>query len=102
MPLAASTPEKGSPPSSYAAYGVVQGEPGAMARMAALTALRSFVILPGAALAGIRGPQLLKTAAYASVGISVLTLVLAALTTRKESGLDGFSGWKRVSRWQRP
>ena len=96
-----STPDKGSPPSSYAAYGVVQGEPGALGRLASLTAIRSFFIAPGAALAGVRGPELLKTAIYASLGITAFTLLLASATKRKDVGLDGFAGWKRVSRWQR-
>lgn len=41
-----------APPSSYAVTSLVRGEPGALLRVAGLTAVRSFFIAPGIYLAG--------------------------------------------------
>lgn len=76
-------PPNGSPPSSYAAYAVVHGEPEAWQRFAGLTALRTAVILPGIVLAGVPPGQRFKAAAYASVSISAFTLLIAVLDSRR-------------------
>jgi len=55
----ADTVPQGSPPSSYAAYAIVDGEPGSIVRFAGLTILRALLIAPGVALAGVRGKQLI-------------------------------------------
>lgn len=72
-------PANGSPPSSYAAYSVVRGEPESLRRFAGLTALRSAIIWPGLAVAGVPKGKRLKAAVYASIGISLFTLALAII-----------------------
>lgn len=94
-------PPSGSPPSSYAAYGVVQGEAGAIGRFAALTLLRSFVIAPGLIVAKVPEDKVWPASFAASVGVSALTLLLASMTQSKDRGRDRFAGWRRVSRWPR-
>ncbi len=77
----------GSPPTSYAAYGVVEGHPGALLRMGAFTLLRSMILAPGLALAGIRGRQLI----VGSLGGSLLMSTYAvgcALYSKMKSGPD--------------
>lgn len=66
---------EGSPPTSYAAYACINGEKGAYLKFGALTVLRSLLIAPGMALAGIRGPKLLYGALAASGAVSVSALV---------------------------
>jgi hypothetical protein len=70
---AANIPE-GSPPTSYAAYAVVTGERGALLRFAGFTLLRSLIIAPGVALAGVRGRQLVWGSLAASGVISAAAL----------------------------
>ena len=72
---AAESIPQGSPPSSYAAYAVVNGERGALLRFVGLTLLRGLIIAPGMALAGVKGKQLLLGAAAASGLISSSALV---------------------------
>jgi len=45
--------------------------------------MRSFVIAPGLAAAGVPREQLLKASLYASVGISAFTLLMAVAKTRR-------------------
>lgn len=73
----------GSPPTSYAAVGALTGEPGALLRFSALTALRSLIIAPGLAVAGVRGKQLLFGSLASSITISVSALIYAAAIAAK-------------------
>lgn len=77
-------PKKGSPPSSYAAYALVQGEPRGLVRFGALTGLRTFIIVPGLAAAGVPQDDLLKSSFFASLGISAFTLLVSAAEVRAE------------------
>ncbi len=70
----ADTLPKGSPPSSYAAYAVLDGERGALLRFLGLTVLRSLLIAPGVAIMGIRGKQLVLGSLAGSGVISVSAL----------------------------
>lgn len=70
----ADTVPQGSPPSSYAAYAVVRREPGALVRFTGLTVLRSLLIAPGMALAGVKGRPLLLGSLAASGVISLTAL----------------------------
>ena len=65
---------QGSPPSSYAAYAVINGDPGALLRFLGLTLLRGLIIAPGMAVAGVKGKQLLWGSAAASGLISFFAL----------------------------
>ena len=60
----------GSPPSSYAVAGVLEGKPGAWGQVALGTAQRAMFILPGLAIAGARGRALWLGAFLGSVGIT--------------------------------
>lgn len=68
-----------SPPSSYAVASVYEGDPGAWPRVATGTLTRAFFILPGLALAGIRGRNLIVGSALGSVGITVALFALYGL-----------------------
>jgi hypothetical protein len=74
VPLGAADVPQGSPPSSYAAHAVVQGERGALVRFAGLTVLRSLLIAPGMAVVGVRGRPLLLGSLAASGLISVAAI----------------------------
>jgi hypothetical protein len=70
----ADTVPQGSPPSSYAAYALAEGERGALLRFAGLTVLRALLIAPGVALAGARGQKLILGSLAGSAVISVAAL----------------------------
>ena len=70
----ADTVPQGSPPSSYAAYALVDGERGALLRFAGLTVLRALLIAPGVALAGARGQKLILGSLAGSAFISAAAL----------------------------
>lgn len=61
---------KNSPPSSYAIAAVIEGEKGGWPRTIGQTLQRSLFIAPGLALAGIKGPQLIKGSIYSSATIT--------------------------------
>lgn len=82
VPLAGDLPE-GSPPTSYAAHAALKGEPRALAAFAGLTLLRSLIIAPGLALAGIRGKTLVYGALAASGTISASALAYVFVHDRK-------------------
>lgn len=65
---------EGSPPTSYAAHAVLGGEPGAIIRFGALTILRSLLVAPGLAIAGIRGKPLLYGSLASSGMISAFAI----------------------------
>lgn len=65
----------GSPPTSYAAFACLTGEPGSIIRFSALTVLRSLIIAPGLIIAGVRGKQLVYGSLAASGVVSVSALV---------------------------
>lgn len=75
----------GSPPTSYAAYGVVTGQPGAILRMTAFTLLRSLILAPGLAIAGIRGRTLILSSVAGSVTMTSYALG-CALYSKWKSG----------------
>ena len=85
--LSGDLPE-GSPPTSYAAHAVLSGKGGALAAFAGLTLLRSLLIAPGLALAGIRGKQLLYGSLAGSGVISAVALgYVFTLDRRKKAEL---------------
>lgn len=73
-----------SPPSSYAVASVYEGDPGGWPKVATATLLRAFFVMPGLALAGIRGRKLVLGSIGGSVGI---TAALFALYGLKRSGV---------------
>lgn len=75
--------EDNAPPSSYAIADMIEGKPGSLSRVVKLTAVRSLFLVPGLYVAGVRGPTLLKGAAWGSVGLSLYLLGL--YTSRKRS-----------------
>lgn len=75
--------EAQAPPSSYAIADMIEGKPGALPRVAKLTALRSIFLVPGLFAAGIRGTMLLKGAGLGSVGLSLYLLGLYSLRKRR-------------------
>jgi len=83
----ADTIPEGSPPSSYAAYAVIEGEKGSVMRFAGLTLLRALLIAPGMALAGVQGRQLVLGSATGSGLISVAALGYAWFC-RKQQAAD--------------
>jgi hypothetical protein len=66
----------GSPPSTYAAYAAVTGEPGGWARVVGTTALRAGIIGAGLYVAGHR-QGLVRSSLYASAAIEVAVLLYA-------------------------
>jgi hypothetical protein len=70
----------GSPPSTYAIASMLNREPGAVGRVAALTIQRAIWIGLGLYLAGIRGSRVKRGALFAS---ATLTTVIAAGFIRK-------------------
>lgn len=68
-----------SPPSSYAVAAVLEGEPFAVARVVGATAVRSAFIVPGLALAGVRGRHLLWGAVLGATGITAALFALYGL-----------------------
>lgn len=75
--------EAQAPPSSYAIADMIEGNPGALPRVAKLTALRSIFLIPGLYMAGIRGTMLLKGAGLGSVSLSLYLLGLYSLRKRR-------------------
>lgn len=84
VPLGADTAHipAGSPPTSYAAHAVVTGQSGALLRFVGFTLLRSLLIAPGIAIAGIRGKQLLWGSLAASGAISAASLGYAYVSRK--------------------
>jgi len=83
----AATLPKGSPPSSYAAYAVLDGEKGAIIRFAGLTILRSLLIAPGVAIMGIRGKQLVL-GSLAGSGVISLSALGYVWYSRKQAAAE--------------
>lgn len=67
--------ERGSPPSSYCALAVVEGQPGAIPRFLLATLLRSLIIAPGLFAVGIPPKQVAFGALAASTSISGVLLL---------------------------
>lgn len=67
--------ERGSPPSSYCALAVVEGQPGAIPKFILATALRSLIIAPGIFAVGVRGKQAILGSLAASSCISGVLLL---------------------------
>ena len=80
----ADTVPQGSPPSSYAAYALVDGERGAVLRFAGLTLLRALLIAPGIALAGVRGQRLILGSLAGSGFISMAAVGYAFVSKRQQ------------------
>jgi len=83
VPLSGGIPE-GSPPTSYAAHAVLQGNRGSILAFAGLTLLRSLLLAPGLALAGIRGKKLLYGSLAGSGVISGVALAYVFMLDRKK------------------
>jgi hypothetical protein len=66
----------GSPPTSYAIAGSLNGERGANFQVVKGMLTRTLVMMPGMALAGIRGKELLLGSLLGSVGISASLFAL--------------------------
>jgi hypothetical protein len=77
-----------SPPSSYAVAAVYEGDPSGWPKVVTATALRTGFVLPGLALAGIRGRQLLLGSLLGSVGITAALFILYGV---KRSGYMNWS-----------
>jgi len=58
---------------------VLEGEPGAVVRVITATAIRAAFILPGLALAGVRGRKLFVGAALGSTSITSALFILYGL-----------------------
>lgn len=74
--------ERGSPPSTYAILALLEGEPGALGRVAVGTAQRMVLIAPGLWLAGFRGRDLLAGTAAASASVTLGLIAYYALNRR--------------------
>jgi hypothetical protein len=81
--LSGDLPE-GSPPTSYAAHAVLQGNRGSVLAFAGLTLLRSLLIAPGLAIAGIRGKKLFYGSLAGSGVISGVALAYVYMLDRKK------------------
>lgn len=79
------TVPQGSPPSSYAAYALVDGERGAVLRFTGLTLLRALLIAPGVALAGVRGQKLILGSLAGSAVISVAAVGYAFVSKKQQT-----------------
>ena len=63
--------ERAAPPSVYAVQAFLEGQDGALFRMAKATAMRTVVIAPGLYVAGLRGRDLVRATAYSALSITV-------------------------------
>lgn len=75
--------EPGSPPTSYAVAGVLNGEPGAWGRVAWGVLERSVFIAPGLYLAGVRGKTLATGSLLASASITTWLFALYGIRRRE-------------------
>jgi len=82
-------PAIGAPPTDYAIYALVRGEPRALQRVAGLTLVRACLIAPGLYVAGIRGRKLVTQSLAASVGVSALLTAWYALRARDAVTVPG-------------
>lgn len=62
--------ERAAPPSVYAVQAFLEGQNGAVLRMAKATAMRTIVIAPGLYVAGLRGKDLVRATAYSAMSIT--------------------------------
>lgn len=83
VPMYTGVVPEGSPPTSYAAYATLNGDKGSMLKFAGLTILRSLLIAPGMAIAGVRGKQLLWGSLAASGFVSMSALVYCYALAQK-------------------
>jgi hypothetical protein len=67
--------ERGSPPSTYCALALVEGQPGAVWRFMGAWLGRCFFIAPGLALAGYKGKELAIASMAASASISTVLIL---------------------------
>jgi hypothetical protein len=75
--------ETGAPPSKYAVASLLDGEPGALGRVASSTVKRMLLIAPGLWLAGFRDRELVKGTVSASVSITVGLIVYYAVKANR-------------------
>lgn len=71
------------PPSTYAIDDLVEGRPGGLFRTVTLTALRTLIIYPGVAVAGVPRPLAWKASVYASVSITLGMMLLKSLESKE-------------------
>lgn len=83
LELAADPLPAGSPPSTYAAYAAVTGEPGGWTRAAGTMLLRSSIIGAGLYLSGQR-QRVLRSALFSSAAVEVAVLLYAWNVARKQ------------------
>jgi hypothetical protein len=81
LTLADSLPT-GSPPSTYAAYAAVTGEPGGWQRVIGTTVLRAGIISAGLYAAGQRR-RVFRSALYGSAAIEVFVLGYAFMVAKR-------------------
>ncbi len=74
---------RASPPSTYAIQALLEGQKGALWRVGKTTT-RTALIAPGLYLAGLRGRDLVRATAYASLSITAgLVLYYAWMSPKK-------------------
>ena len=75
---------RASPPSTYAIQALLEGRQGALWRVAKTTTTRTALIAPGLYVAGLRGRDLVRATAYASLSITAgLVLYYAWIRPKK-------------------
>jgi hypothetical protein len=62
--------QRAAPPSTYAIQALLEGQKGALLRVGQTTLTRTAFIAPGLYLAGLRGRDLVRATAYASLSIT--------------------------------
>jgi hypothetical protein len=83
--------ERDSPPTSYDVAAVLENQPGGWGRVATGTAQRALFLVPGIALAGVRGGQLAGAALLGSMTITAWLFLLYSLRRK------GYvKSWRRV------
>lgn len=79
--------EPKSPPSTYAIAALVDGEQGALLRVAELTAVRAAMIGVGLWFAGLRHRQLVAASASASLAVTVILGLDYRARARRAAGV---------------
>ena len=77
--------ERAAPPSVYAVQAFLEGQDGAVLRMAKATAMRTIVIAPGLFAAGLRGRDLVRATAYSAVSITAGLLLYYVVWPPKDA-----------------
>jgi hypothetical protein len=97
--------ERGAPPSTYCALAVYEGEPNAIPKFLGAFLVRSLFVMPGLAVAGLRGKKLLGASLAASASISVVLLgYYGYFFVREKNGTPApwHNGWGVMQQPQTP